>query len=112
MTGLQYGHRAATAYNDMLTMKIARFGDNMREVAVTEGNKVSAQINLGYSVYGFGIGDLVKYVNNVSPGEIKKLLDEYGSEYKMTKEVAASETLKEAARIELGMEAFLKDGQL
>ena len=55
--------RAATAYNDMLMMKIARFGDNMREVAVTEGNKVSAQINLGYSVYGFGVGDLVRYVN-------------------------------------------------
>jgi L-arabinose isomerase len=102
--------RAATAYNDMLTMKIARFGDNMREVAVTEGNKVSAQINLGYSVYGFGVGDLVKYVNGVSSGEIKKLLEEYGSEYGMTKEVAASETLKEAARIELGMEAFLKAG--
>ena len=102
--------RAATAFNDMLRMKVARFGDNMREVAVTEGNKVSAQINLGYSVYGFGVGDLVQYVNNVSPKEIKTLLDEYGSEYKMTKQVASSETLKEAARIELGMEAFLKAG--
>ena len=50
-------------------MKVARFGDNMREVAVTEGNKVSAQIDLGYSVYGFGIGDLVKDVNDVA-GEI------------------------------------------
>jgi L-arabinose isomerase len=102
--------RAATAFNDMIRIKVARFGDNMREVAVTEGNKVSAQINLGYSVYGFGVGDLVQYVNNVPPGEIKILLDEYGSEYNMTKEVASSETLKEAARIELGMEAFLKEG--
>ena len=102
--------RAATAYSDMLKMKIARFGDNMREVAVTEGNKVSAQINLGYSVYGFGVGDLVGYVNEVSSGEIKKLLDEYDSEYKMTKEIASSATLKEAARIELGMEAFLESG--
>jgi L-arabinose isomerase len=82
----------------------------MREVAVTEGNKVSAQIDLGYSVYGFGVGDLVKCVNEVSPGEIAALLDEYGAEYKMTKEVASSETLQEAARIELGMEAFLKEG--
>ena len=49
----------------------------MREVAVTEGNKVSAQMKMGYSVYGFGVGDLVKYVNDVSPGEIKTLLDEY-----------------------------------
>jgi L-arabinose isomerase len=102
--------RAAAAYTDMLKMKIARFGDNMREVAVTEGNKVSAQINLGYSVYGFGVGDLVRYVNNVSPGEIKKLLEEYNSEYTMTREVASSETLSEAARIELGIEAFLQAG--
>ena len=102
--------RAATAFADMAGMKVARFGDNMREVAVTEGNKVSAQIDLGYSVYGFGVGDLVKFVNDVSAGEIKTLLKEYDSAYKMTKEVATSETLKEAARIELGMEAFLKAG--
>jgi L-arabinose isomerase len=102
--------RVATAFTDMTEMKVARFGDNMREVAVTEGNKVSAQIDLGYSVYGFGVGDLVKYVNDVSAGGIKALLDEYASEYNMTKEVASSETLKEAARIELGMEAFLKAG--
>lgn len=102
--------RAASAYNDALNMKIARFGDNMRDVAVTEGNKVSAQIKMGYSVYGYGIGDLVKVVNQVSPAKIKKLLEEYGSEYKMTKAVAASDTLKEAARIEIGMEEFLKAG--
>jgi L-arabinose isomerase len=102
--------RAATAYKDMHSMKVARFGDNMREVAVTEGNKVSAQIQMGYSVYGFGVGDLVRFINDVPPGEIKQLLDEYRTQYKMTKEVAASETLKEAARIELGMEAFLQAG--
>ncbi len=102
--------RAASAYNDALNMKIARFGDNMRDVAVTEGNKVSAQMKMGYSVYGYGIGDLVKVVNQVSPAKIKKLIEEYGSEYKMTKAVAASDTLKEAARIEIGMEEFLKAG--
>jgi L-arabinose isomerase len=102
--------RAAAAFSDALNMKIARFGDNMRDVAVTEGNKVSAQIKLGYSVYGYGIGDLVKYINEVSPGAIKKLLSQYGSEYELTKSVAASETLKEAARIEIGMEAFLEAG--
>jgi L-arabinose isomerase len=102
--------RAAAACHDSLNMKVARFGDNMRDVAVTEGNKVSAQMKMGYSVYGYGIGDLVKAVNDVSPAAIKKLLSEYGSEYKMTKIVANSETLKEAARIELGMEAFLKSG--
>ncbi len=102
--------RAAAAYDDALNMKIARFGDNMRDVAVTEGNKVSAQMKMGYSVYGYGIGDLVKAVNQVSAGNIKKLVDEYSSEYKMTKAVAASDTLREAARIEAGMESFLKSG--
>ncbi len=102
--------RAALACDDALNMKIARFGDNMRDVAVTEGNKVSAQIKMGYSVYGYGIGDLVKTVNQVSTGAIKKLLTEYGAEYKLTKAVANSETLKEAARIELGMAEFLKSG--
>ena len=100
--------RAASAYNDALYMKVARFGDNMRDVAVTEGNKVSAQIKMGYSVYGFGIGDLVKSVNEISLPAIKKLIEEYGAEYNLTRAVASSDTLKEAARIELGMEAFLK----
>jgi L-arabinose isomerase len=102
--------RAAAAYNDALNMKVARFGDNMRDVAVTEGNKVSAQMKMGYSVYGFGIGDLVKYVNEVSGPAIKKLIAEYGTEYKLSKAVANSDTLKEAARIEIGMENFLKAG--
>jgi L-arabinose isomerase len=102
--------RAAAAYDDSLDMKVARFGDNMRDVAVTEGNKVSAQMKMGYSVYGYGIGDLVKAVNEVSPAAIKKLLSEYSSDYRMTKAVANSETLKEAARIELGMESFLLKG--
>jgi L-arabinose isomerase len=102
--------RVAAAYHDALNMKVARFGDNMRDVAVTEGNKVSAQIQMGYSVYGFGIGDLVKYVNAVDEDTIKKLLEEYNSEYKLTKEVASSETLKESARIEAGMEQFLNNG--
>ena len=102
--------RAASAYNDALNMKIVRFGDNMREVAVTEGNKVGAQIKMGYSVYGYGIGELVKFVNDISDKEINKLLDEYNSEYNMTGAVASSNTLREAARIELGIEGFLKEG--
>jgi L-arabinose isomerase len=102
--------RAALAYNDSINMKVARFGDNMRDVAVTEGNKVSAQIQMGYSVYGYGIGDLVKYVNAADDASINRLLEEYGSEYKLTREVAASDTLRESARIEAGMEAFLTDG--
>jgi L-arabinose isomerase len=99
--------RAAAAFADAKEMKIARFGDNMRDVAVTEGNKVSAQIQMGYSVYGYGVGDLVKAVNEVSDSAIAGLISEYGSQYEFTKEVANSDTLREAARIELGMTGFL-----
>ena len=102
--------RAAAAWADAKNMKVARFGDNMRDVAVTEGNKVSGQIKLGYSVYGYGVGDLVKYVNAVKPAAVKKLLEEYGAAYKLTRAVASSESLAEAAKIEAGMEAFLKEG--
>lgn len=102
--------RAAAAYSDSRSMKVARFGDNMREVAVTEGNKVSAQIRLGYSVYGYGVGDLVKYVNDASVTAVKNKIKEYGEEYRLTKTVASSETLYEAARIEVGLENFLKEG--
>jgi L-arabinose isomerase len=67
-------------------------------------------MKMGYSVYGYGIGDLVKSVNDVSSAAIKKLIAEYGSEYKLTKAVAGSDSLKEAAKIEIGMENFLKAG--
>ena len=102
--------RAAAAYADAREMRIARFGDNMRDVAVTEGNKVSAQIKMGYSVYGYGVGDLVKYVNDVSDNSIKKLISGYRDTYKVAKAVEGSETLREAARIEIGMENFLTEG--
>jgi len=102
--------RAAAALADARKMKVVRFGDNMRDVAVTEGNKVSAQLKLGYSVYGYGVGDLVKYVNSASPAAIKKKIKEYGEEYRLTKAVASSESLYEAAKIEVGLENFLKEG--
>jgi len=102
--------RAAAAFDDARGMKIARFGDNMRDVAVTEGNKVSAQIQMGYSVYGYGVGDLVKFVGEITDSSVKQRLAVYADEYTITPEVAESSSLFEAARIELGMEAFLKDG--
>lgn len=102
--------RVAAAYNDSRNMKVARFGDNMRDVAVTEGNKVSAQLTLGYSVYGYGIGDLVKCVNDISDNEVKQLLGIYRDEYIITKDVEGSEIVADAARIELGMKAFLEAG--
>jgi L-arabinose isomerase len=65
--------RAACAWHDARHLKVARFGDNMRNVAVTEGNKVSAEIDLGYAVNGYGVGDLVRQVRAVCDGEVEKL---------------------------------------
>ena len=53
----------------------------MRDVAVTEGDKVEAQIRLGYDVYGYGVGDLVKLVNEATEAEVDKLVQAYLDEY-------------------------------
>lgn len=106
--------RSAAGWADAQSMKVARFGDNMREVAVTEGNKVSAQIQFGYSVNGYGIGELVSVVNSVSDAQIDDLVAEYHDSYTLKggleKGGDRHESLREAARIELGMKAFLEDG--
>jgi L-arabinose isomerase len=103
--------RAAVAWHDSQTMKIARFGDNMREVAVTEGDKVSAQINMGYSVYGYGVGDLASYVKAVTEKDVDKLVAEYKDQYQIDKHIlndtANSDRIRVAARIEKGMRIFL-----
>lgn len=105
--------RAAAAWHDAQHLKIARFGDNMRNVAVTEGNKVSAEISQRYSVNGYGVGDLVKRVQDAADADVKKLAAEYEQSY----DVAASlrpggsqhQSLLDAARIEVGLRAFLKE---
>jgi len=102
--------RAAAAFDDTSSMKIARFGDNMRDVAVTEGNKVSAQIKMGYSVYGYGIGDLVAAVNSATDNQVNDLIEEYKASYNLTRDVENSETLRDAAKIEAGMTKFLEAG--
>jgi len=106
--------RAAAAWHDAQGAKIARFGDNMREVAVTEGDKVEAQLRLGYSVNGYGVGELVEYVEKVTDVEIDKLITVYLETYQISKIVRESEnlqhSLREAAKIELGMRAFLEAG--
>lgn len=103
--------RAACAWQDWQGARVARFGDNMRYVAVTEGDKVSAQIQFGYTVNGYGIGDLVKVVNQVTDGEVDRLVSEYDARYKVAPELRPGgerhQSLREAARIELGMRAFL-----
>jgi L-arabinose isomerase len=106
--------RAAAAWHDWQGAKFARFGDNMREVAVTEGDKVAAQMKFGYSVNGYGVGDLAKYVKEVSDSEVDRLTREYEETYTLAsglrKNAAKRNSLQEAARIELGLRAFLTAG--
>ena len=106
--------RAASAWADWQGMKVARFGDNMRDVAVTEGDKVQAQIQLGYSVYGYGVGDLVKYVNEASDAEVDELVKTYMDEYEVAPELkpggAKHASLRYGARLEIGLRGFLTAG--
>ncbi len=106
--------RAASAWADWQGMKVARFGDNMRDVAVTEGDKVQAQIQFGYDVYGYGIGDLVKVVNEASDAEVDRLVKTYMDEYEVVPELrpggAKHESLRDGARIEIGLRNFLTAG--
>ncbi|AEJ40090.1 L-arabinose isomerase [Sulfobacillus acidophilus TPY] len=104
----------AAAVSDSLRLKIARFGDNMRDVAVTEGDKVAAQIRLGWSVKGFGVGDLAERVNRVADERVDRLLDFYQSTYEVADNVRHDANRWNAvayqARLELALRDFLADG--
>ncbi|MBS1368480.1 MAG: L-arabinose isomerase [Lentisphaeria bacterium] len=103
--------RVVSAWRDSQTMKIARFGDNMREVAVTEGNKVSAQIAFGYAVDGYGVGDLLKYIGEIGDAEVDALVREYFDLYAVPdRSEAAMHSIRAAAKQELGLRAFLEEG--
>jgi len=106
--------RAAAAWADWQGAKVARFGDNMRDVAVTEGDKVAAQIQLGYDVYGYGVGDLVKAVNAATEAEVDQLMQVYLDEYEVAPELTPAgernASLREGARIEVGLRNFLSAG--
>ncbi len=106
--------RAACAWADSQGGKVARFGDNMRDVAVTEGDKVEAQIRLGYDVYGYGVGDLVKSVNQATEVEVDQMVQAYLDEYDVSPGLMPTggkhPALREGARIEVGMRNFLAAG--
>jgi len=106
--------RAASAWHDAQGAKVARFGDNMRDVAVTEGDKIEAQLSLGYSVNGYGLGDLVARIEDVTDSEIDRQTAEYDDLYEVAEELrqtgARREALRDAAQIEIGMRSFLDDG--
>jgi L-arabinose isomerase len=106
--------RAACAKLDMQGAKFVRFGDNMREVAVTDGDKVEAQMKFGYSVNGYGVGDLVKYVNASTTSQVNRLITEYEDNYTLVPSLKKNgekrQSLVDAAKIEIGLRRFLKEG--
>ncbi|WP_024529935.1 L-arabinose isomerase [Serratia fonticola] len=107
--------RVACAKQESQQLKVARFGDNMRQVAVTDGDKVAAQIQFGYSVDAYGIGDLVSVIDEVSKGDIDALIEEYEASYELSDVAkvngAKRQNLIDAAAIELGMKRFLEQGK-
>ncbi|MCG8697748.1 MAG: L-arabinose isomerase [Bacteroidales bacterium] len=106
--------RAAAGWYEMQNMKIARFGDNMREVAVTEGDKVEAQIKFGVAVNSYGVGDIVAAINEVSDADVDKLVQEYADTYAIAADGQAGgqfhNNVRYQARLELGMKGFLEAG--
>ncbi len=106
--------RAAAGWQDWQGARFCRFGDNMRQVAVTEGDKVEAEIKFGYSVNTYGIGDLVAVINKVKNSAIDELIAVYNKEYKLAPSLKKGgkqyESLRDAAKIEIGMRTFLEQG--
>lgn len=107
--------RAAFAVADASWGRIARFGDNMRSVAVTEGDKVEFQRVFGYDVEGYGVGQLATRIDQFGDDEIDKLCREYDDTYEMATELRTGgerrASLRDAAAIELGLRSFLEEGR-
>ncbi len=100
--------RAAAAWDFSKHLKVARFGDNMREVAVTEGDKVEAQIKFGWSVNGYGMGDLVEVINSITDEEIEARLKEYAERYEYNTD--NREAVRVQAKYECGLRKFMEKG--
>ncbi len=106
--------RAAAAFREARQLRVARFGDNMRRVAVTEGDKVAAQITLGVAVNGYGVSDLAAAVERVPQRAVDGLVEDYDREYDVVPELgpqgARREELRAAARIEAGLRTLIDEG--
>ncbi len=105
--------RAAVAVADARGARVARFGDNMRDVAVTEGDKVEAQVRFGYEVHGYGVGDLAAHVDAVKDTDIMHLVEQYLADYQANfdrQDQAQIMLLQDSARIEIGLREFLEEG--
>ena len=106
--------RAAAAVTEGRRARFVRFGDNMREVAVTEGDKVAAQIRFGWSVSSYGVGDLVARVSRVPASDVDALVDVYRRDYQVDAPLLSDrrqlDRLKVQARLEIAIRAFLEEG--
>ncbi|WP_328347764.1 L-arabinose isomerase [Micromonospora sp. NBC_00421] len=106
--------RAAIGHAEMRSLRLARFGDNMRDVAVTEGDKVEAELRFGVSVNTYGVNDLVDAVDAVADARIDELVKEYDDSYRLVAELRSGgdrhDSLRYAARIEAGLRDFLDAG--
>ncbi len=104
--------RAAAGWNATHDLRLARFGDNMRNVAVTEGDKTEAQLQFGVEVSTWGVNDLVEVVDGVADAEIDALVAEYGELYDVAPELRPGgerhESLRYGARQEVGLRTFLE----
>lgn len=105
--------RAACAWHDAHQLKVVRFGDNMRDVAVTEGDKLEAQLKLGWTVNGYGVGDLAQRVESAADADVASVISDYEQSYAVTEPLQAGgshrQSLREAARIEVGLRDFLSE---
>ncbi len=106
--------RAAAGWHDWQGAKFVRFGDNMRYVAVTDGDKVEAEFKFGYAVNTHGIGDLVQVINETSDAAVDALTHQYEDQYQMAASLRKGgeqhSSLREAAKIEIGLRTFLEAG--
>lgn len=104
--------RVVAAWQDWQGARFIRFGDNMRQVAVTEGDKVGAEMKFGFSVNGYGIGDLVAVMREVGDAETEALCREYAESYRVASELLPGgerhESLRQGARIEIALRRFLE----
>ena len=106
--------RAACGWHELQHLSVARFGDNMRQVAVTEGDKVEAQLRLGFAVDGYGVDELVGAVEEAADADVDALVRDYEERYDLADALREGgerrASLREAARIEAGLRSFLAGG--
>jgi L-arabinose isomerase len=106
--------RAAAGWHDWQGAKFLRIGDNMRQVSVTEGDKVEAEIKFGYSVNTRGVGDLADFIQTISDDDLDSLIEEYEQLYNVESDLKKGNkkhaSLRDAAKIELGLKKMLSAG--